>query len=710
MQWAFALRYNETAAIPFIPNGRRDRFLELLPNPKQRHNVPCGSHSSNLAGEDVLKARTCLLSHYIFLTALAFLMLAQMWSSVRLLSVTSDEAHHFYSGYLYLQCGDFGWNLEHPPLANMVAALPLLAMKIVDPIPSPCGMPNSKLIDFQAGHDFVFANPESVLMAGRMAASTFAIGLLVAVWFFAYKMFGTAVAIISGVLLAFEPNIVGHGALVLTDVPAALGFVLAVYALYAYLSTPSYSRLALVGLATGFALCLKHQTALLAFILPLLAVADAFLSSGQWMRHALRNLLALLPAMIIALTVLWGVYGFRYEARPNHAVPWRPALLETVHGVLPTKIVPDIERRRLLPQAYVIGIQDISVELEVGGRSFLLGRTYPNGRWFYFPVATIIKLTLSTLLLLGASALAAPLWRKHKRQATFLLIPAVVLMASMMTSTLDIGIRHVLPLFPFLIMFAAAGSWSLACKRRWATIALVGVLIFHAFSSLRAFPNYVSYSNELWGGPANTYKYLSDSNTDMGQALKMARDYVVRNGATPCWLIQPFDETARDYGIPCDDIYVNIPPLHFDGTLIVSSMLVQGVMNPYGARSAQLFKGMQPKAKLGGSALFVYDGSFDMTPIVAAQRLKLATSKGPRDPQFAIGEATEVLAVDPKNGRAHAVLCYAHATLGEQALADQECILALKLMQEDSFTTAHDIQDVTTFMRRHGLRNDEPRL
>ena len=634
-------------------------------------------------------------------------MLAQMWTSVRQLSITSDEAHHFHSGYRYLQCGDFGWNLEHPPLANMVAALPLLAMDIVDPIPSPCGMPNSKLIDFQAGHDFVFANPESVLMAGRMAASAFAIGLLIAVWFFARRMFGTAVAIISGLLIAFEPNILGHGSLILTDVPAALGFVLAVCALYGYLSAPSYGRLGLVGLATGFALCLKHQTALLAVILPALAIADAFLAgSSQRMRTALRNLASVTMAGVIAVTVLWGAYGFRYQARPNHATPWRPAQLHSVHGMLATKIVPAMERRRLLPQAYLIGMQDISVELEVGGRSFLLGRTYPNGRWFYFPVATIIKLTLPTLLLLVVSALAVPFWRKHKREAAFLLIPAATLLASMMTSTLDIGIRHVLPLFPFLIIFAAAGSWDLARKRRWATIALVAALIFHAVSSLRAFPNYLSYSNELWGGPANTYKYLSDANTDMGQALKMARDYVIRNHATPCWLIQPFDETAGDYGMPCNDVYVSIPPLHFDGTLIVSSILVQGVMNPYGARSAAVFQGMQPKAKLGGSALFVYEGSFNMIPFAAAERLKLATSIGPRDPQFAINQATEVLTFDPNNGLAHAVLCYAQAALGQQSVAEQQCNFALKLMRDDPFAVPHDTQDVTTFMRGHGLRID----
>jgi len=638
------------------------------------------------------------------LAALVFGMLGQMWVSVGRLSITSDEADHLHSGYRYLQCRDFGWNPEHPPLAKILAAVPLRMMEINDPIPSPCGMASNKLMDFQVGHDFVFSNPESVLLAGRMAESALTICLLLGVWFFARRMFGVAVAIISGVLITFEPNLLAHGSLVMTDVPAALGFLLSVVALYSYLLAPSRIRLVILGLASGFALCLKHSTILLVVILAALVVADSILcDKPQRARVMLRNLLALTAAMVIAGAVLWGAYGFRYSARPNQARPWTSARLDSAHGMIATKVIPAIERRRLLPQAYLIGLQDILVESEDSKRAFLLGRTFQTGRWFYFPIAATIKFTAPTLLLIVASTFAARFWREHKREGAFLLIPAAILLVSAMGYSINIGIRHALPLLPFLIIFGAAGSWALVRKRRWPTIALVALLVFHAASSLRAFPNYLSYSNELWGGPASTYKYLSDSNTDMGQAFKMVQAYVTQNTPAHCWLIQPYNETASDYGIPCDDVNTKIPPLHFDGTLIVSSILVDGVMSPFGRRTASLFQNMQPSAKLGGSALFVYDGSFDMTPIVAAERLKLATSMGPRDPQFAITQAAEVLGFDPHNGLAHAVLCYARTSLGEPSVAEQHCNLALKLMRQDPFAVPHDILDVTEFMRRHGL-------
>ncbi len=638
------------------------------------------------------------------LAVLVVVMCGQMWVSVRRLSITSDEADHLHAGYRYLQCRDFGWNPEHPPLVKMIAAVPLLAMQVNDPIRSPCGMPSNKLHDFQVGHDFVFANSESVLTAGRTAVSILAVLLLVTVWFFARTMFGPSVAAIAGILIAFEPNLLAHGSLIMTDVPAALGFCLAIYSLYSFLSNRNLTRLIILGLATGIALGLKHSTILLVAILPALLLVDMIFSDRQaWLRTLRRNLGALAVVGIIALAVLWGMYGFRYASRPNDAQPWTTARLGSAHGIVATRVIPAIERRHLLPQAYLIGLQDILVESDVGKRMFIVGHIYPTGRWFYFPLAATIKFTLPTLLLVAISTCAWKFWRSHKREVSFLLIPTGILFASAMTYTINIGIRHILPVLPFLAIYGSAGTWSMVQNRKWPTLGLVSFLIFHAASSLHAFPNYLSYGNEIWGGPANTYKYLSDSNVDMGQALKMARRYVADNSPSDCWLVQPYDETTSDYAIPCEDVNTRIPPLYFTGRLIVSSILVDRIMSPYGPRSADIFKGMQPKAKLGGSALFVYQGTFDLTPMVSAERLKLASSRGPREPLFAIDQAQQVLLFDPQNGMAHAVLCYAYATIGDRNAAEEHCNLALKLIQQDPYGLENDLTTVKAFMLNHGL-------
>ena len=168
---------------------------------------------------------------------LALILGVQLVAAVRQWSITSDEINHLHAGYRYLKCKDFGWNPEHPPLLKLVAALPLLAMQVNDPAPGACGMANSKTIDFHVGHDFIFANPERILMAGRAAASVFVFALLALVWFGARRMFGVEAAIIASSLFIFEPNILAHGALVTTDMAASLGFLAAVLALYLYFET-----------------------------------------------------------------------------------------------------------------------------------------------------------------------------------------------------------------------------------------------------------------------------------------------------------------------------------------------------------------------------------------------------------------------------------------------------------------------------------------
>ena len=190
----------------------------------------------------------------------------------------------------------------------------------------------------------------------------------------------------------------------------------------------------------------------------------------------------------------------------------------------------------------------------------------------------------------------------------------------------------------------------------------------------------------------------------MGQALKMAHKYVAETALSDCWLVQPYNESTSDYDIPCEDVNAKIPPLYFTGRLIVSSILVDKIMSPYGARTADIFKNVQPKAKLGGSALFVYEGTFDLTPMVSAERLKLASSRGPNDPRFAIDQAQQALLFDPQNGMAHAVLCYAYATSGDRSAAEQHCNLALKLIQQDPYGLENDSMTVKAFMRNHGLQ------
>ena len=643
--------------------------------------------------------------------ALAIIMLAQLWSSVVQLSITSDEIDHLHAGYRYLQCNDFGWNPEHPPLVKMIAAAPLMAMSIKDPIPRPCGLRNSKNYDFVVGHEFIFANPERMLTAARWAVSSLTILLLLTVWFFARKMFGLPVAIISGVLVAFDPNFLANGALVTTDSAAALGFVLAVYALYCYVTAPNSARLLALGFATGFALCLKHSTVLLAVILPMLVAGDAILSGREGLnRRLLRYAGALSIVAVIAFSVLWAGYGFRYAARPAGAAVWIPPKLPIAHGGMATKVIPALKQGHVLPEAYLVGLQDIVVNSEVGVGSFLLGTFYPKGSWFYFPVAATIKFTLPVLLMLVVSVVSWRYWRSKSRELLFLILPVIVYLTFSMSSHRNIGSRHVLPVLPLLTIFAAAGVWSFARNRRWAMVTLLALLAFHVGSSLHAYPNYLSYSNELWGGPSETYRYLANSDTDWGQAQKMARNYIAKTHPLNCFFLRTYHNLNSDYGIPCGGISedqwdtVQTP---FTGTMIISSTVFDGIGMPFvGAASHRIFKDLTPVTKLGGSALLVYEGTFDLSPLVAVQLVtkSRAVAEQAQDPQLALDLAQQAAQSDPSSGDAHVQICACYHTLGEMEKAEQECNLGLTLIRKDPQYGPWQIEYLKNFIARKGLR------
>ena len=164
-------------------------------------------------------------------------------------------------------------------------------------------------------------------------------------------------------------------------------------------------------------------------------------------------------------------------------------------------------------------------------------------------------------------------------------------------------------------------------NRKWSYA--VGVLLLvHAASSARAFPNYIPYANELWGGPSQTYKYLTDSNSDWGQQLKSVKQYLDQRGVKECWFVYFAAGVAEPsyYGIPCkplptlNTLWLNEPidvPLSINGPVLISASNLSSVefgpgpLDPYGQ-----FKLLKPTAVID-SGVFVFDGRFEL-PLAAA--------------------------------------------------------------------------------------------
>ena len=590
----------------------------------------------------------------------------EMVSAIRWQSQTFDEANHILAGYRYWRCSDFGTNPEHPPLVKLIAAFPLLFSRLQVPV-ALCGSSHaSSSKDFVDGRAFLYANDANqVLFRTRVATGTITVILALVLFTATREMFEFKAALLALALFVFEPNLLAHGTLVHTDMGVTFGLFAAVYAFYRYVREPRLWRLIVLGLAVGVALAAKLSGILIVPFLACLAIAevcirharnsDVHQTEYQWkvmLRDLVRLAGALAIAGAIALVVLWGVYGFRFSARPNG----EPivSVVETSRSS-GTGLLATIPRWHLLPEAYYYGLSYQLMMAHVGRASFLLGKLYPHGKWFYFPLVFLIKSTLGFLLLLSIAITAKFAWGNDRwREAVFLSLPPLLLLAGSLISANNLGIRYILPIYPFLIVLAAGGACSLAKQhRRWA-YAVVALLAMHGFSSLRSRPNYLAYSNEVWGGPSHTYRLLTDSNVDWGQSLKATKAYLDRTNVSDCWFAFPGTADPNYYGIPCRhlDPWPNpeVVPETIRGTVLISVSELSGFfsgpgeLNPY----AQ-FVEAQPKDNISGNVL-VFNGSFDVTLASALSHSNNAVHLAEIGRvNEAIAEAQKAVALAPRN-------------------------------------------------------------
>src|SRR4030088_1749659 len=187
---------------------------------------------------------------WVTITGVIILLLVlecQLLYSVRQESLTWDEGDHIFAGYMSLKHHDFGLNPEHPPFVKMIAAIPLQGMNLHEP-----QLQNRyfKTEAYLSGRDLIFQNDhEMVIFRARMAASIFALLVALLAFLTAPEMFGTGAGFIALVLIVFEPNFLAHGSLVTTDTGAAAALVSSIYAFYRYVKSPSWGRVAVLGLA-----------------------------------------------------------------------------------------------------------------------------------------------------------------------------------------------------------------------------------------------------------------------------------------------------------------------------------------------------------------------------------------------------------------------------------------------------------------------------
>lgn len=619
---------------------------------------------------------------------LLLVFLCELTLSIRHQSLSWDEGDHIYAGYQSWKNADFGINPEHPPLVKAVATIPMLFMDLKTP--PPLGLHEFKNEAYFTGRDLIFQNgglarADHIIFSVRMAAAFFSLLLALLVFLAGKEMFGSSAALISLTLLVFEPNLIAHGAYVTTDMGISCLMFATFYVFYRYVKAPSTGRLLLLGVTAGFALAAKHSGVLLLPMALVVAAAELLRQRRDSIRTTppLKLAAALGAASAVAIILLWACYGFRYAARPAGLALATPLIqyASGLHGFEP-RIYLALARWHLLPESYLYGLVDIRI-VSNWFPSYVLGQVHAHGVWFYFPVAFAIKATaafmaLMLILLFSIATRRLPL----SRELLFFGIPPVLYLLIAAGTGLNIGARHILPMFPFLCVLIGAAVVALSrLNRRWAyaTAVLVG---WHVISTTRAYPVYIAYSNEFWGGPDNTYKYLTDSNTDWGQQLHAVKQYVDAHGIKDCWFayfVQPAIQFS-DYQIPCRPLptadtgwfheQIDTPatitgPVFISAGTLTGYELGSNVMNPY-----RQFQQLKPTAVIQ-HGVFVFDGTFDTRFASALGHVTRANDlTNAKQLEAALAEAQQAVAIDPQEFQAQMVLADTLSALHRKPEAD----------------------------------------
>jgi Dolichyl-phosphate-mannose-protein mannosyltransferase len=650
---------------------------------------------------------------FLIVAALFVIFAAEMFLSARQESQTFDEPAHLYAGYSYWLHRDYGINPEHPPLVKLVAALPLLVEQPPYPPPPKAFFRAASAI----GGVELLSHPDAqtLLAHSRVAVSVFAFLLGILIVLASGEMFGDWTALFALTIFVFSPMMIANGPLIGTDIGATCLIFGTVYTFYRFVKKPLVARLLMCSVVGGLALAAKHSALVILLFLVLLSLVEIAMYKPQTgesrirgcIRYGLRLAGALMVIGLVSVPILWAFYGFRYAARPDNGqiIPATAVYLQQLHSPVERGIIAFTERHHLLPEAYLYGLTDVIVISNQGRVMYLFGKVYPNGRWFYFPAAFVIKMTIGFLLLLLLVPFARVVWgSERRREVLFLVVPVVTYAAIAMASKLDIGIRHLMPVMPFLFVLAGAAAVSLASQSRsWAWA--VGVLLcLEIGSSLYVFPNYLPYSNEVFGGPSKTHLVLSDSNVGWGGGLKALAAYIHQHHITKCWLGYSALPNPENFGIPCGQLPTffamlkdtgqqgAVPP-DIQGPVFLSSEEVVGSFwGTPGMSPFDQFSQMQPSHVIGGEIL-EYDGKFKVNGIAAASHFVMAnTLLQERKVNDAIANAQFAVALDPGFLYAHETLEDAYMAGHDMSKAMDEYRIAEKLFSQVDPAFVNDVQ------------------
>jgi hypothetical protein len=517
---------------------------------------------------------------------------------------TFDEPAHLAAGYAYWTAGAFKLNPEHPPLLKLLWSFPLL---FTDAPEYPISVAEtSNLNHWKVGSAWLFESgvpPRALLDPARRVNLALGSMLVLLVAWVCYRVWRSHLGAVAGcAFAASEPTLLALSCVLTTDLGVTLFGFLTCYLLWEYVAAPSRGLLIGAGISLGLLLGSKFSAI---GILAGLGAAGAIVvwRGGSVAIPGKAEARGFGPALelalrvgVIAIVTVAATYVFIHF--PQWAQGLRFQLTRGSHG---------------------------------DGVMYLNGEVARTGWYYYFLVALTLKLSLGLL----AAAGAASVWRlisvRPELRSVFLTVPPLVFLALASYSRVNIGVRVVLPVLPFLVVLAA-GLAALGCCRVLRVSVLTGLVAWCLYAAERASPHEISYFNEIAGGPVGGARYLADSNLDWGQGLPQLKEWMDRETVEAVYLTYFGTDHAESYGLryqalpgygrvehPCGQIIPRNAPRH---VVVVSANLLLGMFLNEPESYAWL-RERPPTAVLGGS-LYVFDLTSDAAAI---ERVRVLAAK-----------------------------------------------------------------------------------
>jgi hypothetical protein len=453
-------------------------------------------------------------------------MLGRLALSVGTFSPTIDESSHIGAAVSLIEAKKLIAPGSHPPLARLVAAIPLWLDGARLPQCRGQTTIGTEDLGYALGTQVLYhsAKPYSTLLIhARLAMLIFPAIALLYVFLLGRMLLGQPAATLAVIFFSVDPTLLGYGFWVGNDVASCAGCLAATYHGLRWLIQPNWRTAAIAGIALGLAIATKFSCLLVIPLIFLLALAR----TSPW-----RKLLIHLPLIAaVAFITLWGTYLFNVGPLSDQAglqAPEHPSSDNAAAQAMRRQWqrVPRFIRETPVPMpSFFLGVARLAAHNSFGHLAYLNGQVSTAGWWYYFPEVFALKTPLGFLAALLIAAILFVTrrdWRQWPTRA--ILIPAALFFVAAMAAKLDIGIRYILPAIPFLYLFVA----SQLARPGWIAV-LVALILCAAVETAAVHPDYLSYFNIAAGGPSNGDRFALDTNLDWNQDVFRMADWMHNN-------------------------------------------------------------------------------------------------------------------------------------------------------------------------------------